>query len=416
MEMKNSVEDASHVLESMDSLSYQKIDLGDGITTGGDDRSYLVKLALDEDMRGKTLLDIGSFLGYFCIEASKRGGVATGIETDPSNYVNAKKIASHLGHEIEYIKDDFEKTKISKKFDVILCLNVLHHLFDPIGSIRKIINMSSGRILIEYCPASFREVFKLTRNPFSFLLNFFPIIFLGDDKKNVMSRSYLFSDKSLRGIFNTHTELFEPVKISHSPFKGRKILEAHRRKIKHLIVIAGPTSVGKSTFCRKFLAGEVQPIDGVNPEDWRLVAARDLRSITRHPENILFHYDMMRPWGTSMRSYSRDPKLDLLQVAEKVSVITLVCPQKTLLERHEAVVKGGKARNKRHKRLLKNYQHRSFVDRWYRDWFNFLEAHKDLISDSKILVTEENYAAVDPDRIASFVSDHFDGLEKSQNA
>lgn len=410
MSKKDKSHNLSDDLANMDSLSYQKIDLGGGESTDGDDRSYLLDVALDDEMTGKSLLDIGSFLGYFCIEASKRGAIATGIETDPSNYVNAKKIASHLNQDIEYINDDFEQTELDRKFDVILCLNVLHHLFDPVGSIRKIIKMSSGKILIEYCPVSFREIFKITKNPISAILSLFPVIYLGDKKNKVLLRSYLFSDKALQRIFNLHTELFEPVKISNSPFKGRKILEANRRRIKHLLVVAGPTSIGKSTFCRKFLGGEIDLNEEINSTDWRLVHARKLDSITRNPENILFHYDLMRPWGTSMRSYNRDPSLDLFEVAEKISVVTLVCPQNALLDRHDAVVEKGSGANKRHNKLQKNYRRQDFVDRWYRAWFDRLDRYKGKIVNSHVLVSDDDYITVGQDLVHSYVQDNYTDL------
>lgn len=400
----------SDELAGMDSLSYQRIDLGSGESTNGDDRSYLLDIVLDEDMSDKTILDIGSFLGYFCIEAAKRGANATGIETDPSNYENAKKIASHLGREIEYINDDFEEAIINRRFDVVLCLNVLHHLLDPVGSIRKIIKISSGKIVIEYCPANFREIFKITKNPLSIFLSLFPVIYLGDKKNKTLLRSYLFSDRALQRIFNLHTELFEPIRITNSPFKGRKILEANRRRIKHLLIVAGPTSMGKSTFCRKIMSGEVDLNEEINSTDWRLVHARKLDSINRNPENILFHYDLMRPWGTSMRSYNRDPSLDLLKVAEKISVVTLVCPQNALLERHGAVVDKGKGANKRHNKLLKNYQRRDFVDRWYRAWFDRLDDYREKVVSSQVLVSSENYAPVSEEHVYDYFRDNFDNL------
>jgi hypothetical protein len=58
------------------------IDLGDGLVTPGDYdyRSSLPLFQFPEDMRGMTVLDVGSATGFFAFEFEKREAVVTSVE------------------------------------------------------------------------------------------------------------------------------------------------------------------------------------------------------------------------------------------------------------------------------------------------------------------------------------------------
>jgi tRNA (mo5U34)-methyltransferase len=61
---------------------YHTIDLGDGLVTPGDYdyRSSLPPFQFPEDMRGMTVLDVGSATGFFAFEFEKRGAIVTSVE------------------------------------------------------------------------------------------------------------------------------------------------------------------------------------------------------------------------------------------------------------------------------------------------------------------------------------------------
>ena len=54
---------------------FPTINLGDGVITKGVDNSSekLNTLGLPESMRGKGVLDVGAWDGFFCFEAERRG-------------------------------------------------------------------------------------------------------------------------------------------------------------------------------------------------------------------------------------------------------------------------------------------------------------------------------------------------------
>src|SRR3954471_14482364 len=54
---------------------HHSIDLGHGITTPGQDRSErkLARLQIPASLKGKTVLDVGAWDGFFSFEAERRG-------------------------------------------------------------------------------------------------------------------------------------------------------------------------------------------------------------------------------------------------------------------------------------------------------------------------------------------------------
>lgn len=90
--------------------------------------------------KGKTLLELGSSLGYFSRVFKDRGFDASG--SDISSYIVKK--ASQVQKDIKFFKLDIEtQVKLEKKYDYIVAFEVLEHLKDPIKAlinIKKLLN------------------------------------------------------------------------------------------------------------------------------------------------------------------------------------------------------------------------------------------------------------------------------------
>jgi len=93
-----------------------------------------------EKVRHKKILEVGSgpksLSGYF----------------DPSNYFLASDIRPDLG----YVVVDVTKMEFEEEFDVILCLNVLEHVFDfqlAIANLRRALRR--GGTLVVACPTCY---------------------------------------------------------------------------------------------------------------------------------------------------------------------------------------------------------------------------------------------------------------------
>ena len=85
------------------------------------------------DVNHKLIADVGGNTGFFTFELSKLGGNVEYYEGNP-DHAEFVRIASELYREDIRVYDryfDFEKT--GRSYDIILCLNVLHHLGADFG-------------------------------------------------------------------------------------------------------------------------------------------------------------------------------------------------------------------------------------------------------------------------------------------
>jgi len=366
-------------------LGYQAVELPGGVVTPGHDRGYLKQMLFGDDFSGRSLLDIGSYLGYFCIDALRRGGAeAVGIETDPQNVRQARAIADLWQLDPEYIQADFEEWPgDGRRFDVVACLNVLHHLYDPVHALRRMSRMAREKIVLEVAVPTWRDVARDLINPLRVAGIGAPAVFLGVPKKrgDAAGRTFLFTPGALRILFNTHTSVFEPVTIARSPFKGRILVEARKRRIGHLAVVAGPTAVGKSTFAARLVKDrQLRERMGLDGDGWRVVDASEIAELTpgRH-DRLILHYDLLRPSRTGIRSHDRDPVLHLMGIAEQLTTLTLMAPadqlRKQLRQGEMAKPDRTTRQRKRDAKLLASYQTPRFLDDWYAGWAAFSGRH-----------------------------------------
>lgn len=141
---------------------YQDINI-DTITIPGYSKSNetMDRLKSIVDFKGKSILDIGCFHGYFLFQAEKLGaGELLGI--DENEY--AVSVACQVSH-LTNSKAKFELTSVENwqphdVYDICLCLNMLHHVKDKDNALRKIflsakviifeINNNQQQLLDEY--------------------------------------------------------------------------------------------------------------------------------------------------------------------------------------------------------------------------------------------------------------------------
>ena len=394
-------ERVAKLLES-EHIRYQNINLGGGETTGGHTRTSMDDILFASDLKGLRLLDIGSALGHFCLEALKRGAsAATGLETSPERARHAREIADIVDPRAQYVPADFEYwDSADKSFDVVLCLNVLHHLYDPVNALRKIMRITAKRFYLEVAPVSVRDVVKMGNPLALFGASGLPVILLGPTAKSTRAadRTFTFSKKAIATIVNGHSKAYEPLLFHPSNFKGRWIVEARRRDIGHLVVVCGPTAVGKSSFIRALDDPKVRKKFGI-ADGYSFVQAKDLDRLARgRHDTLVFHYDMLRPFDRPLQSHGRDPAFHLLQSAEKITFVTLAASGEVLRKRiqsNDAQPTNRKDR-KRHKLLFKQYANPAFLKAWYDAWAAAIAPFK---GKTFIVRAEEGYPAIKPDAL-----------------
>ncbi len=400
-------ERVAKLLES-EHIRYQKIDLGGGASTGGHSRTSMDRILFGSDLEGLSLLDIGSALGHFCLEALQHGAsAATGLETSPERVRHAREIAEIVDPRAKYISADFESWDApDKSHDVVLCLNVLHHLYDPVNALRKIMRITGSRFYLEVAPVNVRDVVKMANPLALFGASGLPVILLGPtgNSTRAADRTFTFSKKAVATIVNGHSKAYEPVIFHRSNFKGRWIVEARRRDIGHLVVVSGPTAVGKSTFIRALSDPSLRKRFGIE-DGYSSIEAKHLDRLERgRHDTLVFHYDMLRPFDRPLQSHGRDPAFHLLDSAERVTFITLARSSDDLERRlrTNTAPEPNRKGKKRHSLIEKQYRNPAFLKAWYEAWAT-ATAPFAAEGRSFLVSAEEGYPLIEPDSLPALL-------------
>ena len=91
---------------------------------------FKIKPSIEEPLKDIRILDIGCGGGLLCEPLKRLGATVTGIDASLKNIKVAKLHANEMNLDIEYIHCSPEKLKITKKFDVILNMEVIEHVSD----------------------------------------------------------------------------------------------------------------------------------------------------------------------------------------------------------------------------------------------------------------------------------------------
>jgi len=100
--------------------------------------------------KNKKILDVGCATGYIGSELRKKGNYVVGIDITRKDIDVAKKILNEAY--VFDIESSSVKT-LGKNFDVIIISEVLEHLFDPEGAIKRFLPLlKSGGVLLLTTP------------------------------------------------------------------------------------------------------------------------------------------------------------------------------------------------------------------------------------------------------------------------
>ena len=121
-------------------FGYQNISLPYGLETGGVNRSPAAELIFKEKLDGKSVFDLGCNHGYFCFFAEEHGATRVlGVDISSEHLRKARLLAEMRGSKATFERFDIEAGAIPGQFDYVLCLNVLHHLRNPLAALEKLI-------------------------------------------------------------------------------------------------------------------------------------------------------------------------------------------------------------------------------------------------------------------------------------
>lgn len=383
-----------HRLLAAENFHYQRITFGDGITTQGNDRAGTADVIFPDSLTGKSVLDVGCNYGYFCFEAVQRGATRVlGLDFDPDSIRKARKIGAIKGTDAQFRIFDADRDQIDEKFSYVLCLNLLHHLRDPIATLDRLIASASETLVIEAPLMSRKNAKKIFNREISttwrllptfvarLMLNRLAVIALGTGRK-YFEASFFFTPVALRCLLEQRG-CFRSIRLQPSPYKDRFICVAEKVEIDELVMISGPSCAGKSTLIKAIIEGRQEALErelSSNPTvPWQVADANQIADLSSgHAPKVLFHYSIMRPWLNGPNNYRLDHSLKILDCAKKLHTVTLLTAQSDLLARWQQReiaprTRNGKYRGRRRKlKVLKAFETPEMAIHLYDGWFNHL--------------------------------------------
>jgi tRNA (mo5U34)-methyltransferase len=143
------------------------LDHSDELYTPGVARDHRYRIpALPEDFSDMSVLDVGTFDGFYAFLAEARGAPRV-VAVDNEQYVawvksrwgveleggeGLRAIRELLGSKVEYRRlDAFGLDRLEETFDFILCFGILHRVDNPMGLLKVLRRRVSagGRVLVE---------------------------------------------------------------------------------------------------------------------------------------------------------------------------------------------------------------------------------------------------------------------------
>jgi tRNA (mo5U34)-methyltransferase len=148
---------------------------GGSLYTPGVARDHRYRVpALPADLHGRSVLDVGTFDGFYAFLCEARGArrvmavdneqyrewvqARWGVELEGAEGFRA--IAALLESEVEYLRlDAFQLDQLGEAFDLIICFGVLHRVEDPLRLLRVLRRRldDGGCLLLETYGAADRE-------------------------------------------------------------------------------------------------------------------------------------------------------------------------------------------------------------------------------------------------------------------
>src|SRR5579862_2781770 len=145
-------EEISRLIGKLQQLGwYHSLELPDGKVIPGlltleQLKTRISRYPIPQDLRGKRVLDIGAWDGWFSFEMERRGASVVAVDAVPSgNFLRAREL---LGSKVEYLVADVYDLRPSDLgvFDIVLFLGVLYHLKHPMLALERVCALSTDLV------------------------------------------------------------------------------------------------------------------------------------------------------------------------------------------------------------------------------------------------------------------------------
>jgi len=219
-------EDVERLLETED-VKYQRMPLPHGLATRkGNDCEPTARAIFDgEDLAGVSLLDVGCCYGYYCYVAKLRGAArVVGVELDDERFRQAELLRGLYSLEIELVHGDFADVLDRERFDWVLLLNVLHHLPEPYGTLKRVADRTNRRMVVEF--PTFRDAVyrKHAGGPAAWLPGLYDRLPLLGLVTHDGRSKWVFSPSAIEHMLTVRERLFRSVRFRASPINRGRVI------------------------------------------------------------------------------------------------------------------------------------------------------------------------------------------------
>jgi len=133
---------------------YHSFELPDGTVIEGVNpleaqRRRYARFPIPTDLRGKRVLDIGTWDGWFAFEAERRGAAVTAVDCVETSHF--RDLHRRLGSSVDYrILDVYELPAAGLgKFDIVFLLGVLYHLRHPLLALETVCSLATDVVIVD---------------------------------------------------------------------------------------------------------------------------------------------------------------------------------------------------------------------------------------------------------------------------
>lgn len=181
-------------------------------------RAATLSVALRMPVARKRVLDVGCAEGAAALSAERMGAEVTAIEPRTRRFNQARAIAESLGSRIDFRNVSLTDVHDpSDSYDVVLALNVIHHVADPFAFLDRLAELTSSHLVLEY-PGPNDRKFKATLGQDAAIDEDLPLVGVSTAAKG---QTFVFAPASLERYLTDTTAVFDTHELRHSPIAGR---------------------------------------------------------------------------------------------------------------------------------------------------------------------------------------------------
>ncbi|MGH9846518.1 MAG: DUF1698 domain-containing protein [Blastocatellia bacterium] len=164
--MSTCIDDAQSLRQKIDDVAgdqrgefhatgwWHSIDLGDGRVTPGvhkieELRDNYARFHLPDDLRGKRVLDVGAWDGFYTFEAERHGAEVVAVDVwRPETFFEAKRALNSRAEHHEMSVYELDHDKLGA-FDIVFFMGVLYHLKHPLLGLERVCEMTRDFAIVE---------------------------------------------------------------------------------------------------------------------------------------------------------------------------------------------------------------------------------------------------------------------------